>query len=234
MFGKNPVERAENNGGTSLRVVDGTPFFTIQGEGPFSGKSAVFLRLHGCPLRCYFCDTEFSRPEDPYVPVEDIITMIREIAPQSCGLLVITGGEPVRQNLAALVSLVYSRLPGWIIQVETSGILWQECLHETVVICSPKTPTIHHSIFDHAHSFKYVIRAGEIDGTDGLPLTNTQIENGKPQRLARPRPGADVYLSPMDECDPAKNALNLAEVSRIAREFPYRAGVQLHKLMDLP
>lgn len=232
MFGKNPVARAENNGGTSLRVVDGKPFFTIQGEGPFAGQAAVFLRLHGCPLRCFFCDTEFSRPEDPYVPVNEIADMIENAAPGWVRLLVITGGEPVRQNLAPLMDIMLR--DGWTIQVETSGILWQECLHDAVVICSPKTPAIHKSVLAHAHAFKYVIKAGETDPTDGLPLTNTQVEDGKPHRLARPRPDADVYLSPMDECDPAKNAKNLAEVARLAREFPYRAGVQLHKLMDLP
>jgi 7-carboxy-7-deazaguanine synthase len=69
MFGKNPVAKQEIDGdGMALRVVDGAPFYTIQGEGPFAGDAAVFLRLHGCPLRCFFCDTEFSRAEDPYVP----------------------------------------------------------------------------------------------------------------------------------------------------------------------
>lgn len=234
MFGKNPVAKSEIDGdGMSLRVVDGAPFYTIQGEGPFAGDAAVFLRLHGCPLRCTFCDTYFSSPEDPRVPILDLAQMIHDAAPAFCRLLVITGGEPVRQNLGPLIEYMTSR-HGWTVQVETSGILWQDCLHHTVIVCSPKTPEIHPHIFEHAHAFKYVIKNGEVSQDDGLPVTNTQIEGGKARPLARPRHGAPVYLSPMDECDPVKNARNLEMVARLAKTFPYRAGVQLHKLMDLP
>lgn len=233
MFGKNPVAKQElDRPGLELRVVRGSPFYTIQGEGPFAGDAAVFLRLHGCPLRCFFCDTQFSDPEDPELTYLEIHHLIKKAAPAWCKLLVITGGEPVRQNLAPIVALM--NRDGWTVQVETSGILWQDCLHDTVVVCSPKTPEIHPSVLEHAHAFKYVIQNGQVDPEDGLPVTNTQLEGGRAKRLARPRPGAPVYLSPMDECDPVKNARNLEWVARIAKTHPYRAGVQLHKLMDLP
>lgn len=233
MFGQNPVAKGElDQNGLSLTVVDGAPFYTMQGEGPFAGDAAVFLRLHGCPLRCYFCDTQFSSPTDPRLKVSDIANMIEAAAPGWVRLLVITGGEPVRQNLEPLVKIMTG--DGWTVQVETSGILWQDCLLDTVVVCSPKTPDIHPKIYRHAHAFKYVIKEGDVDPEDGLPVTNTQVEGGKPRRLARPRPDAPVYLSPMDVCDPVKNLRNLLEVGRLAKAFPYRAGVQLHKLMDLP
>jgi organic radical activating enzyme len=216
-----------------LRVVNGRPWYTIQGEGPFAGDPAIFLRLHGCPLRCFFCDTEFSNPHDPYVPVDQLAQMIESIAPSWCRLLVVTGGEPVRQNLAPLIEEMVQKR-GWVVQVETSGILWQECLHDTVIVCSPKTPTINESIFNYAHAFKYVIQVGETDPNDGLPLTNTQIEGGRKQPLARPRKDAQVYLSPMDECDELKNKLNREEVLLSAMNYGYRAGLQLHKILGTP
>ncbi len=235
MFGQNPVAKNEITGdGLELRVVNGAPWYTLQGEGPFAGDGAVFLRLHGCPLRCFFCDTEFSNPADPVVNVGDLADMIEAAAPGWCKLLVITGGEPVRQNLAPLINIMIR--DGWTVQIETSGILWQDCLTDTVIICSPKTPTIHEKIRVHAHGFKYVIQAGHVDDEDGLPLTNTQDEGGKTHRLARPKPGTlvPIYLSPMDECDRIANEANMAEVGRIAMKYGYRAGVQLHKLMGLP
>lgn len=235
MFGKNPVAKSEIDGdGESLVVVDGKPWFTIQGEGPFAGDGAVFLRLHGCNLRCFFCDTEFSNPKDPRLSTIQVCHMIEQVGPAWCKLLVITGGEPVRQNLSVLIGLMSVR--GWTIQIETAGTLWQDCLTDTVIICSPKTPVIHPKISMYAHGFKYVIQAGFTDEEDGLPLTNTQIEGGTAHRLARPKPGTQVpiYLSPMDECDPIANAANTAEVGRIAMKYGYRAGVQLHKLMGLP
>lgn len=233
MFGANPVEKAMfEKDGTELHIVGGSPFFTIQGEGPFAGDAAVFLRLHGCPLRCYFCDTEFTNPLDPVVRIGQIVNDIKDAGPEWLRLLVVTGGEPVRQNLSVLIETMVGL--GWTVQIETAGILWQECLLNTVIVCSPKTPKIHPKIYEHAHAFKYVIRDGEVDLRDGLPLTNTQVEDGKHQRLARPRPGAPVYLSPMDECDPVKNARNLETVVKVAKSLPYRAGMQLHKLMGLP
>jgi organic radical activating enzyme len=235
VFGKNPVAANEINGsGLSLRVVGGAPWFTIQGEGPFAGDPAVFLRLHGCPLRCFFCDTEFSNPNDPEVNVGDLADMIESVALGWCKLLVITGGEPVRQNLSPLINIMVR--DGWTVQIETSGIMWQECLMQTVVICSPKTPVVHPKILENAHGFKYVIRAGETDPEDGLPVTNTQIEGGKRARVARPRVGsqAAIYLSPMDEGNPTDNSRNAEEVARIAMMYGYRAGLQLHKFMNVP
>lgn len=233
MLGNNPVEKSEITGdGERLRVVDGAPFYTIQGEGPFAGDAAVFLRLHGCPLRCFFCDTDFSNIQDPYVSTMWLVYRIQEMVPSWCKLLVITGGEPVRQNLSLIIrEMVFH---GWTVQVETAGILWQDCLKDTVIVCSPKTAIIQPKIHDIAHAFKYVIQAGEVDPEDGLPLTNTQQENGKPHRLARPRPGAPVYLSPMDLYDPVKNAANIKQVRDIAQKFPYRAAVQLHKILNVP
>lgn len=237
MFGKNPVARNElNTDGSTLRVVNGKPWYTIQGEGPFAGDPAVFLRLHGCPLQCYFCDTEFSNPADPYLEVHEIADMVENCAPAHCRLLVITGGEPVRQNLSELIRIMVT--DGWTVQVETSGILWQDCLMDTVIICSPKLPKIHPKIAAHAHGFKYVIRAGEVDPEDGLPLTNTQEAGGKPARLARPPVGSSVpiYLSPMDEAElmeDVANQRNREAVAKIALEFGYRAGLQLHKFMGM-
>ncbi len=233
MFGQNPVAKNEISGdGLKLRVVEGRPFYTIQGEGPYAGMPAVFLRLHGCPLRCFFCDTQFSNEADPYVHISDLAEWCDAMVPEGVTkLLVITGGEPVRQNLSLFIEVMVCQ--GWTVQIETAGILWQDCLLDTVIVCSPKTPAIHPKIMEHAHAFKYVIQDGQTSLTDGLPVTNTQQEHGRPVPLARPRAGAPVFLSPMDECNVAKNAINAAAVAAISMEYGYRAGLQLHKIFGL-
>jgi 7-carboxy-7-deazaguanine synthase len=243
MFGKNPVAKPESDqDGEVLHIVGGSPFYTIQGEGPFSGDPAVFLRLHGCPLRCFFCDTEFSHPEDPRLDVGSIVDDILKAAPDWVRLLVITGGEPARQNLNPLITTMLEY--GWTIQIETSGIAWQDCMgREGVnVVVSPKTGKIDQRVAWNAVAFKYVIQAGQVSDEDGLPVTNTQQEKGHKIKLARPwdyqpdgrvYPGT-IYLSPMDEYDPAKNARNAQEVGRIAMQYGYRAGLQVHKHLNLP
>ncbi len=239
MFGKNKVEKADVTGdGLSLHVVKGSPFFTIQGEGPFAGDPAVFFRLHGCPLRCFFCDTEFSHPDDPTMSLEDCLEAIGKVMPAWGKLVVITGGEPVRQNLEPLIiSLLQG---GAIVQIETAGILWQDILGEegVHVIVSPKTPKVDARVAKVAAAFKYVIQAGKGDPEDGLPVTNTQRQDGPAMKLARPWDYPDttapVYLSPMNEYDDTKNQANLDEVARVAMTHGYRAGLQLHKYFNLP
>lgn len=239
MFGQNPV--AKNEGyltGETLTVVGGAPFYTIQGEGPYAGCPAMFLRLHGCPLRCHFCDTNFSSPDDPRLAVSQIIDMMVAMWPvthiQSRPLAVITGGEPLRQNLEPLITELLEM--GWLVQIETAGIFWQNILdnEDVEVVVSPKTEEIQPRIHDVAAAFKYVIKHGEIDPNDGLPFTSTQVLGGKKHRLARPRLNAPVYLSPMDEGEENLNALNRRTVAEMAMTFGYRAGLQLHKFMDLP
>ncbi|MFO1130065.1 MAG: 7-carboxy-7-deazaguanine synthase QueE [Rickettsiales bacterium] len=60
MFGKNKILGIDNS--NSLGVVN--IFNTIQGEGPYAGMPAIFIRLGGCNLACSFCDTEFDKFEN--------------------------------------------------------------------------------------------------------------------------------------------------------------------------
>lgn len=240
MFGQNPVAKAVQSDGATLHVVKGSPFYTIQGEGPFSGMPAVFIRLHGCPLRCYFCDTNFSDPLDPDVDVQTLVNRAELLLPSSLGsrrtykLAVITGGEPTRQPLDKLIGLLLAN--HWRVQVETAGVFYQACLTwaGVYVIVSPKTPVINDKVRSLATAFKYVITAGSQLGDDGLPLSSTQVE-GAAARLARPNGWkTPIYLSPMDEGDEHKNRANRMLVGALAMQHGYLAGLQVHKFLDLP
>lgn len=222
MFGQNKVLGMEHHDGACLRIVE--IFKTLQGEGPYSGQRATFIRLHGCNLRCWFCDTKFDDPKDPVMNVEHILSQVTE------ELVVLTGGEPVRQPLHQLIPLLVQH--GHKVQVETAGTLWQDVLLDCYIVVSPKTPKLNSYIFGHAHAFKYIIRAGEVDEDDGLPNHSTQIKDTF-AKIARPRKGALVYLSPCDEYDPERNQANLRLVGDLALKHGYIAGVQLHKLLAL-
>lgn len=244
VFGKNPLQKQDLNDGRTLRVVKDSPFFTLQGEGPFSGHPAVFIRLHGCNLRCWFCDTQFSDPEDPNWQMIRLARVAYDEAkfPKTHGpanLIVITGGEPFVQNIYPLCNELLKM--GMTVQIETAGSLWVEGMedlfgavngHRMNMVVSPKTPQIHDMIRKYATAFKYVIGSDtQVQGP--AFLASTQIKDGTPRPLASAREGCPIYLSPMDEYSPLVNEMNRAKVSELCLRHGYIAGVQLHKLLAI-
>src|SRR5271163_4878736 len=90
-------------------------FKTIQGEGPFTGIPAVFIRFAGCSLQCPKCDTDYTTNRKT-MTIDEIVKEVREY---NAPLVVITGGEPFRQNVRQLVNDLF--LFYFKIQVETNG-----------------------------------------------------------------------------------------------------------------
>ncbi|MCI9285359.1 MAG: radical SAM protein [Muribaculaceae bacterium] len=105
-------------------------FYSLQGEGYFTGTPAVFIRLSGCNLSCDFCDTD-HRSHTPM----DVTGIIREVAAMPARHVIITGGEPSLQLEPLLVEMLHDL--GCFVQVETNGT---HPLPESVdwVTCSPK------------------------------------------------------------------------------------------------
>ena len=72
-------------------------FKSIQGEGPYTGHPAIFIRLAGCNLDCIFCDTDFEYRRQ--ASVEAIVEEVKQLSGGKVKLVVITGGEPFLQDL---------------------------------------------------------------------------------------------------------------------------------------
>lgn len=199
---------------------------TIQGEGPHVGRQATFIRLAGCNLQCPLCDTIYTGAKRQVMKVRDIVQQISiRNYPR---LVVITGGEPFRQHLFSLTHQLVNS--GYSVQVETNGTLSGNVHPETLIVCSPKTPKVHPDLAQHVKAWKYVMRAGEVDKSDGLPTSVLGLDLSP----ARPTNRAEIYLQPCDEQDEDKYQKNLDAVLSSCEEFGYRLGVQLHKLVGLP
>jgi len=237
MHGKNRVRHYEGQG-TQLQINE--VFYTLQGEGPYMGHPAVFVRLTGCNLRCWFCDTRWDDDKDSVIDAENLSLRVASIIPAQCRLVVLTGGEPVRQSLEPFLRSLRAIRQGLHpvrFQVETAGTLWQDCLaaDDVDIVVSPKTPKLHPGIYRKAMAFKYVIVHGQESPRDGLPQINTQVSaQTELTLLARPRPGAPVYLSPCDEGNEDSNARNRLAVARLAMRHGYIAGIQMHKVIGIP
>jgi 7-carboxy-7-deazaguanine synthase len=208
---------------------------TVQGEGPFAGMPAVFVRLSGCNLgghTCPACDTDYTSVRK-VMSVQSLIEKIVTIAGES-KLIVITGGEPFRQNLLPFFEEADEN--DFKVQIETNGTLYlddlDEYIHDRVVIvCSPKTARIHKKIIPLVTAWKYVLDVDHVSLEDGLP-TGVLGMNVPP---ARPPSGydGDIFLQPMDECDEERNKLHTRAVVDSCMKFGYRLSLQVHKLVGL-
>ena len=99
----------------SLRVTE--IFHSIQGESTWSGTPCTFVRLTGCPLRCVWCDTEYSFYGGESLALDDIVAEGRS---PGVNLVEITGGEPlVHPNAFRLIEILLN--DGFTVLVETSG-----------------------------------------------------------------------------------------------------------------
>jgi 7-carboxy-7-deazaguanine synthase len=78
-----------------LRVTE--IFRSIQGESTHAGRPCTFVRLTGCPMRCVWCDSEYTFTGGDHYSVEDILARVRGF---DCRLVEITGGEPLAQREA--------------------------------------------------------------------------------------------------------------------------------------
>lgn len=215
-------------------------FPTIQGEGPFAGTPAIFVRLNGCNLQCPFCDTDYTSQLTIETP-DSLLQKMALLQPVRARfalvhkpLVVITGGEPFRQ--AGLLNLVREMvLAGYRVQIETNGTLWLEEFpaDKCTIVCSPKTPKIHPELAKRVHAFKYVIDAGHVHPEDGLPCGTL----GKYEMTARPPEGweGDVFVQPLDEgaADAERNKLHLEAAVKSCLRFGYRLCIQTHKLANL-
>lgn len=215
-------------------------FYTIQGEGPFCGTPAVFVRLAGCNLQCPGCDTDYTSDRidmGSYEILAQVNSLIRRDRWRR-GLVVITGGEPFRQDLTVLLGVLTSN--GYYVQIESNGTLPPPKVmfnfntavrHGVYLVISPKTGKINPVALAAACALKYVGEAGDLAADDGLP--NHALRHTANPRLARPPASWDrpIYLQPMDAKDAWSNDDNVKAVVRSCMEHGHILQLQVHKLI---
>lgn len=93
-------------------------FYTVQGEGLFSGQAAYFIRLGGCDVGCSWCDVKESWDINAH-PKLSIDRIVAEAARYPARIVVVTGGEPLMHDLGPLTKAL--RSAGFRTHIETSG-----------------------------------------------------------------------------------------------------------------
>jgi 7-carboxy-7-deazaguanine synthase len=111
-------------------------FYSIQGEGYWTGRPAVFVRLAGCNLHCEFCDTDHTVRE--FLTSEQICDKVSQLS-RKVKFVVITGGEPTRHGFYFDGLVDDLQVQGYFVAVETNGFYKFFSSPDWVTV-SPKTP----------------------------------------------------------------------------------------------
>ena len=228
MFGKNKIMKKVDD---PDKLWVHSVFLTIQGEGPFSGTPALFVRMAGCNLQCKFCDTEFENSDAYYTQKELAKKIMSETSSSLVNLIVFTGGEPLRQNIAWLIEHLLDQ--GLEVQVETAGTLWWPSLDKSraYFVISPKTKRISKELSEALAggglrvSWKYIID-NECELNDrGLPK-----DVAEPPKWEKVN---NIYVQPCDTYKALLNKVNIQRCVDISISHGYRVSLQTHKIMGV-
>lgn len=180
-------------------------FYSLQGEGPFSGSAAVFVRLATCTMACPWCDTKYAQKVNFLLTEKEIL---KEIKKYPAKLVILTGGEPCEQNIIPLVKLLKKNK--YQVHLETNGSVDIDRKYFDFVCVSPKK-YISKEMLKKADIIKLVID----DKT-----TLKEILKYKKYNL---------YLQP----NSAKKE-NTSKCVRIVKKYPQvHLSVQMHKLIKI-
>ena len=188
-------------------------FFTLQGEGPFAGLPALFIRLAKCNLACNFCDTYFDQGTTMTFSeiVDKMLSTVEDFfegksSPYDNIVLVITGGEPLLQsNLTAFIKEVFMLFSE--VQVESNGIPSTEIPEGVTLVCSPKcaekdgvatkylAPS--KTMLERADCLKFVMSADPASPYSCVPSWAFQWAKDYENRPGSKGPGT-IYVSPMN------------------------------------
>ncbi|WPR74243.1 7-carboxy-7-deazaguanine synthase QueE [Algoriphagus sp. NG3] len=199
--------------GTMLPVMEA--FYTIQGEGRFTGYPAYFIRLGGCDVGCVWCDVKESWDSGKW-PVLSIEEIVSDALAHPGRLVVITGGEPLMYDLGPLTSLLKSK--GFTTNIETSGAHPFSGDFDWVCFSPKKFKKPHPSIYEVADELKVVVfhQSDFAFAEEHAELVNSNCE---------------LRLQP--EWSKAEKFTPL--IIDFAKNRPkWKISLQTHKFMDIP
>ena len=189
-------------------------FYSIQGEGLYSGSPAFFVRLFGCPVKCPWCDTRESWAGKPafFLSAEEIAA---RASLSSCEFAVVTGGEPTVHPLEELVDAFHSQ--GIPVHLETSGYMPKNACFDWITLSPKIFSRTDVSYLEAADEMKFVVSSAEEIGD----YIGAFGEYAASKRA--------VFITP--EWGASRDAGLLEAVCEAVKLYgaPYRAGWQLHK-----
>lgn len=144
-------QKEQMNSGILLPIME--QFYTIQGEGAYTGMASYFIRIGGCDVGCHWCDVKESwdAKKHPLTAVDEIVSS----ALAHSKTIVITGGEPLMWNLNPLTQKL--KKEGCRIHIETSGSHTLSGDIDWICLSPKKNQIPKKEILPLAHELKIII-----------------------------------------------------------------------------
>ena len=129
-------------------------FYSIQGEGYYSGRAAFFIRIAGCDVGCVWCDVKESwdRNEHEVLTVDFLLEQVKQ---SGTNFVVITGGEPAMYDLTVLTKRLKEQ--GIYVAIETSGAYPLIGNFDWVCLSPKKFKAPVSSVVKQAHELKVIV-----------------------------------------------------------------------------
>jgi 7-carboxy-7-deazaguanine synthase len=190
-------------------------FYTLQGEGYYTGVAAYFIRLGGCEVGCHWCDVKESWDASnfPRVAVAEIAGQVKAAEAK---IAVITGGEPLMHPLNDLTTALHALQIRT--HIETSGVYPITGIWDWICFSPKKFKTPDPSVFSQADELKVII----YNKTD-LPWAESFVD--------KMPPGCHLFLQPEWS---KKNDMYPLIVEYIKNNPRWRLSVQVHKYLNIP
>ncbi len=190
-----------------LKIVE--IFYSIQGEGKFSGYPCVFVRLHGCNLDCSFCDEPLHKGAYETFTCKEVLKQIKKYPTKH---VVITGGEPSLNDINEFIDMLH--FEGLHIAVETNGYRFENIKNADHITYSPKDLNSLH--VEGFSEYKFVV---EVD---------SDIE-----KIISIKSQIPIYIQPINFKD-SVNKVNTDFCIELVKKYPhFRLSVQLHKYLGI-
>ena len=199
--------------GKSLPLMEA--FYSIQGEGFYSGKASYFLRIGGCDVGCHWCDVKESWDANlhPLTAVKDIVKLIGK---NKVDTVVVTGGEPLMWNMSFLTDSL--RQKGLKVHLETSGSYPLSGKFDWICLSPKKNQRALDEIQEIANELKIIVQ-------------NKHDLKWAKQQQKEVTNSCELYLQPEWS---KKDVVMPIITDFVMNETDWKISLQTHKYMNLP
>ena len=190
-------------------------FYTIQGEGSFTGHAAYFIRLAGCDVGCVWCDVKesWTVEDKQWIAIDELI---QEVLKYPARLVVITGGEPLMYDLSYLTKKLKDN--GFQINIETSGAYPLSGKLDWICVSPKKFKTPLNEVLEKANELKCII----------FHKSDFEFAEKNKQFVSN---NCKLYL----QTEWSKKEQMVPLMVAYVKQYPqWNISVQTHKYMDIP